>query len=59
MYMINPFSIDESSVALTSNGDLYVWGRNTDNFMGLGKNRISIIEPTRVRILLSLISISI
>jgi alpha-tubulin suppressor-like RCC1 family protein len=50
MYMINPFSIDESSVALTSNGDLYVWGRNTDNFMGLGKNRISIIEPTRVRI---------
>jgi len=40
---------DETSCALTSSGDLFVWGRNSDNVFGFSK-RDSIIEPTRVSI---------
>ena len=41
--------IDESSCALTINGDLYVWGRNKDNLLGLGQDNYIINEPSRVR----------
>ncbi|CDW80694.1 hect e3 ubiquitin ligase [Stylonychia lemnae] len=39
---------DESTCALTSNGDVFVWGRNKDNLFALGEKRLNIIEPTRV-----------
>lgn len=41
-------SADESSLALTINGDLFVWGKNKDNLFGLGNKRKVIWEPTRV-----------
>lgn len=44
--------LDEASGALTSNGDLYIWGRNKDNIFGLGEKRSYVIEPTRVRLTL-------
>ena len=40
--------LDESSCALTINGDLYVWGRNKDNLLGLGQDNYIINEPSRV-----------
>ena len=42
--------LDEASAALTNSGDLFVWGRNLDNVMGLGCQRKTIIEPTRVNL---------
>ena len=43
------FNIDEGSSALTSSGDLFLWGRNFDNIMGLGNENVNVREPTRVR----------
>lgn len=48
IFVYNNF-VDESTCALTSNGDIFVWGRNNDNLFSLGERRLNIIDPTRVR----------
>lgn len=40
--------IDESSGALTISGDLFLWGRNKDNLLGLGSEKKRVSEPIRV-----------
>ena len=36
---------------MTNNGDLYIWGRNKGNLLGIGKSRKIIKEPLRVRVI--------
>jgi alpha-tubulin suppressor-like RCC1 family protein len=49
--IFKPIIIDESSGALTVSGDLFIWGRNKDNLLGLGENKKRVLEPVRVSIL--------
>lgn len=56
-HLVNIY-LDESSCALTNNGDLFIWGRNKENLFGLGEQRAVVIEPTRVSIQLSYINFS-
>jgi len=33
---------------MTNNGDLFVWGRNKENLLGIGKKKKYFTEPVRV-----------